>query len=240
MPDCFACRLLGYTVLDGPANMALDELLLEQATSGQASLRFYGWSEPTVSLGYFQPHSARLPGLPYVRRASGGLMLVHHHEITYALALPAGTGWQGAEPWLRRMHRIIATALARWPIASTLHDGPDRHLNTPLCFRHITRGDLCVQGNKIVGSAQRKQRGALLQHGGILLARSPLTPELLGIRELTGCELKVEEAIASIGAALRAETRWPLETGSWTDDELERRDVLVREKYAAAAWNDRR
>ena len=68
-------RLFPYQVADGPHNMAADEVLLEAAVAGVASLRFYGWSEPTVSLGYFQPRTASaapcLAGLPWVRRPSG-------------------------------------------------------------------------------------------------------------------------------------------------------------------------
>jgi len=67
------CRLLPHVAADGPHNMAADEVLLESAAAGVASLRFYDWSEPTVSLGYFQPRGARLAGLPYVRRPSGGM-----------------------------------------------------------------------------------------------------------------------------------------------------------------------
>src|SRR5947209_7466749 len=66
-------RLLPFAAADGPRNMAADEVLLEAAVGGGASLRFYGWSEPTLSLGYFQPQSVRLSdprlaGLPWVRR----------------------------------------------------------------------------------------------------------------------------------------------------------------------------
>ena len=53
-------RLLPLEIADGPSNMAADEMLLESAAQGVASLRFYGWSEATVSLGYFQPAAARL------------------------------------------------------------------------------------------------------------------------------------------------------------------------------------
>src|SRR5438093_13282662 len=106
-------RLLPYAVADGPHNMAADEALLESAVAGAASLRFYGWAEATLSLGYFQPERsrqqyARLARLPFVRRPSGGHALVHHHEVTYALALPVGRPWQAGEPWLCRMHEIIA------------------------------------------------------------------------------------------------------------------------------------
>ena len=79
-------------------------------------------------------------------------MLVHHHEITYALALPAGTERQGREPWLRRMHRIIAAALANWQIAAVPHDLPDQHPTTPLCSGTSRAATCAAQGNKIVGS----------------------------------------------------------------------------------------
>src|SRR5262245_36618496 len=100
--------------------MAADEALLETALAGRASLRFYGWDRATVSLGYFQPErlrheDPRLVSLPSVRRPSGGAMLVHHHEVTYVLTLPPGPLWQtghAAQDWLRRMHEVIAAALA--------------------------------------------------------------------------------------------------------------------------------
>src|SRR5712691_9259535 len=87
------CRLLPFTTAAGPWHMAADEVLLETAAAGVASLRFYTWSPPTLSLGYFQPAASRLADplladLPWVRRASGGEALVHDRELTYALALP--------------------------------------------------------------------------------------------------------------------------------------------------------
>ena len=69
------CRLLPYRVADGPTNMATDEALLEAALAGVATLRFYGWSPPTLSLGYFQSERLRLAdpllaALPFVPRKS--------------------------------------------------------------------------------------------------------------------------------------------------------------------------
>jgi lipoate-protein ligase A len=239
--SAISCRLLPCAVADGPHNMAADEALLESALRhGTASLRFYGWSPPTVSLGYFQAHAARLPGLPFVRRPTGGMMLVHHHELTYALALPPGAPWHGAEPWLGRMHRIIAAALAKFGVDSYLYDPPEAHPSTPLCFHHLTAGDLLVGGAKVAGSAQRRHRGALLQHGGILLARSALTPGLPGIRELTGRDVSAEELMPAIERGFEEGTGWRLTEGDWTEAEREQIDRLLREKYAAAAWNEKR
>src|SRR5262245_12000420 len=136
------CRLLPFAVANGPQNMAADEVLLHSAAAGQASLRFYGWTEATLSLGYFQHSTRRLDDpllreLPFVRRPTGGDALVHHHELTYCLAVPSASGasdgpgnrdrghhWprspRYAAPWLR-MHEIIAAALAEFGIDARLH-----------------------------------------------------------------------------------------------------------------------
>jgi lipoyl(octanoyl) transferase len=233
-------RLLPYAVADGPHNMAADEVLLEAAVAGVASLRFYGWSEPTVSLGYFQPHAARLPGLPWVRRPSGGMMLVHHHELTYCLALPAEAPRQGGETCLWCMHRIIADALSELSFTVRLHVPPEEHHAGPLCFRHFTAGDLLIGRAKVAGSAQRRQRGAIMQHGGILLAQSPFAPDLPGIHELTGRRLNVAETCAAIERAFSRATGWDLVPQSWSPAELQRIESLVAEKYGRAEWNEKR
>src|SRR4051812_35035035 len=118
-------RLLRLESLPGPANMAADEAMLLAAAAGTASLRFYTWAEPTLSLGYFQPAAARgsdprLTELPWVRRASGGAALVHHHEVTYALALPPGRPWQvpGGESWACRFHHVVTRALTPFGAAT--------------------------------------------------------------------------------------------------------------------------
>src|SRR5204863_8028098 len=141
--------------------------------------------------------------LPYVRRPSGGGALVHHNEVTYAIALPAGAPWQTAgDPWLRRMHAIIAASLAELGVNVHLFaEKADAHGNAMLCFQQLTPGDLLVGSSKVVGSAQRRQRGALMQHGGILLAGSRYTPALPGILELTGRQLSLAEICATIGQA---------------------------------------
>ncbi|HMF16252.1 MAG TPA: lipoate--protein ligase family protein, partial [Gemmataceae bacterium] len=182
------CRLLPFALHDGSHNMAADEVLLQSARAGQPSLRFYGWTEATASLGYFQTSATResdpkLLALPFVRRATGGAVLVHHHELTYALALPE-PGRTG-EPWLVRMHRIIASALNRLGIACRSASKREGE-HSVLCFQQTTAGDLLLGGSKIAGSAQRRQRGSLLQHGAVLLKASPHPPGLPGILEQTG------------------------------------------------------
>ncbi|MCI0465236.1 MAG: lipoate--protein ligase family protein [Gemmataceae bacterium] len=240
------CRLLAYAVADGPHNMAADEVLLESAAAGVASLRCYGWSEATLSLGYFQSErlrhtDVRLAALPYVRRPSGGATLVHHHEVTYALALPAGPPWQTGEPWLRRMHGILADALATLGVTAGLHGADQEEPFTGiLCFQHFTPGDLRIGPAKIVGSAQRRQRRALLQHGALLLAASPSAPVLPGIRELTGQDLAVAETCLRVQQAFARHTGWQLVETEWTAAERQRLHELAAGKYRQDSWNRKR
>jgi lipoyl(octanoyl) transferase len=237
-------RLLPYAMADGPHNMAADETLLESAAVGVASLRFYGWSEPTVSLGYFQREAVRredpqLVRLAFVRRPSGGATLVHHHEVTYALALPVGS--QGSEPWLGRMHRIIGEALTSLGVpARSVDQAVEQAVQATLCFQQPTAGDLLIGASKVVGSAQRRQRGALLQHGAILFARSPHALVLPGIRELSGRMLRTEDVCAAILHAFVRQTGWEAVPGDWTLAECSRVEALAIGKYAHDAWNRKR
>lgn len=241
------CRLLPTAGADGPANMAADEVLLEAAGAGVLSLRFYTWSVPTLSLGYFQPAEARrqtgrLAALPYVRRPSGGATLVHHFELTYALAIPANLVGSSAAAWLRRVHGVIAAALTELGVAVHLCAGASQPVGpaTVLCFRQWTPGDLVVGGAKVVGSAQRRHRGALLQHGAILLAQSPHTPELPGIRDLAGIPFAFPELTQTICKELAKKTGWLLEPNDWTPREYHRREEVRLNKYLQEDWNHKR
>src|SRR5437773_505782 len=140
---------------DGAPNMAADEMLLKAAGEGVASLRFYGWSEATVSLGYFQPASvrcanSRLAALPWVRRPTGGAMLVHHHELTYAIALPSGSAWDPRGPCMARMHAITLRALEGLGLRGMVAAGrAESHgFGKALCFQQVTAGDLLCEGTK--------------------------------------------------------------------------------------------
>lgn len=239
-------RLLPFAAADGPTNMAADEALLQTARdTGVASLRFYAWSEPTVSLGYFQPAEVRrtpnLEALAWVRRSTGGATIVHHHELTYSFALPASAP-RSPESWICRFHRLVRAVVAERGVPSKLVVcGAEQKLGDVLCFLHHTPGDLAVNGSKIAGSAQRKQHGALLQHGSVLLNRSEFAPELPGINDLAaGTAVTGDELAAELAARFAAECGAEVRPGEWTAAEFARVPEIKAEKYANPEWNHRR
>ncbi|MBM3982974.1 MAG: lipoate--protein ligase family protein [Planctomycetes bacterium] len=240
-------RLLPFAGADGATNMSADEALLESASGGHAALRFYTWDEPTLSLGYFQPAAdraadANLARLAWVRRATGGAAIVHHHELTYALALPGGKEWASAEHWICRMHHIVQRVLARHGVKShAVICGEEQKLGPVVCFLHQTPGDLLINGSKVAGSAQRKMRGALLQHGSILLRRSAYAPPLAGICDAPGAPALAPDDLArELAGAFAADTGWRVEPGEWTAAERARTAVIRAEKYANPDWNEKR
>jgi lipoate-protein ligase A len=241
------CRLLPTEALSGPENMAADEvLLLAAADHGIASLRFYTWAEPTLSLGYFQAEAPRrndpnLADVAWVRRSSGGAAILHHYELTYCLALPAGASWQSRESWLCRFHHAVAAALGSFGVAArTVLCGEEKKLGEFLCFLHQTPGDLLVGQNKVVGSAQRKLRGAQMQHGSILLRQSPHTRSLPGVLELAGVAITGEVLRRAIIAELASATGWDFVAATWSDDDLRHRAEIAHAKYSSVTWNLKR
>jgi lipoate-protein ligase A len=179
-------RLIREPCLDGAANMARDEALLLGALRGGApSLRLYGWGVPTLSLGAHQPVSdidreaCRRRGVDLVRRPTGGGAVLHHRELTYAVA-----GRLGSPPFptsVIAVYEWIAGALigglARLGVAAEASRGTFRGRAPADCFGAPSARELTVGGRKLVGSAQLRRRGAFLQHGSLLLA---LDRDLLG------------------------------------------------------------
>ena len=240
-------RLLPFAGADGATNMSADEALLESAARGVASLSFYTWSEPTLSLGYFQHAAERaadanLSRLAWVRRSTGGAAIVHHHELTYALALPPGKEWVSPEHWICRFHHILQRVLAERGVKShAVVCGEEQKLGPVVCFLHQTPGDLLIGGSKVAGSAQRKMRGALLQHGSILLRRSEFAPHLAGICDAPGApEFAPERLAGALKAAFAADTGWSVTPADWTAEERARTAAIRAEKYANREWNEKR
>ena len=267
-------RLLYSLLVDPPAvgswNMAVDEALLEAAAAeGQATLRFYQWREPTLSLGYFQEYGDRIKhgpsaGCPAVRRASGGGAIMHDRELTYSLAVPDGHPLVADRlRTYRVVHESLIETLAGWGIEAGLYTcymaAADREnagaastaglrcdeQNQPgrqpfLCFQRRALGDVLVGGGKIAGSAQRRCRGAVLQHGSVLLARSEAAPELDGLKERTGKSIFADNLISAWLPRLAEKLAIDHRIACLADEQRSRAAVLDSEKYSTAAWTKNR
>ena len=228
--------------------MAVDEVLLEWAAeSGGCWWRFYRWREPTLSLGYFQTledrkrHAASRHCV-VVRGASGGGAIVHDAEVTYSLAVAAGHPLaKGRAQLYRTVHATLVDVLAGFGIEASLWagagaGGEDRPF---LCFQRRAVGDVVCGAAKIAGSAQRRMRGAVLQHGSVLLERSDAAPELAALADL-GAAIGHEPLIASWAAALSDRLRLAFSRTSLSEDQQARAATLVRMKLGSRAWTAHR
>ncbi len=222
----------------GPEHMATDEALLNAAAQEAIppTLRFYTWSPPAVSLGRFQrPEGIHLDyatarGWDIVRRPTGGRGVLHQHELTYAIVLPPsvvhGVGVRssyavltglleaGLSALLGRCERSAEGRTGNEPDSSaagaTASGSAARTLHQPNCFALPAECDTLVGGRKLVGSAQVRRDGALLQHGAILLDAEPeawqqLFQEVgrvITLRDLLGARPSPECVIAALCGGL--------------------------------------
>jgi lipoate-protein ligase A len=231
----------------GTLAMAFDELLLENASSGQPALRFYQWYKPTVSLGYFQPFevASNFEGMDVVRRPTGGELLIHHHELTYALALPDSALPSKAEELACLVHRVIAGVLASLGVPTACQPSKGK-LQVPdapegvLCFLHPAAGDVLAGGFKVVGSAQRRRQEALLQHGSILLRASEWAPWLKGVLDVAPADLTALQLADILRLEIPKALGMAVTHSEWTESERNRAQHIAVTRYASSAWNQRR
>jgi lipoyl(octanoyl) transferase len=164
---------------DAAFNMALDEALLESVSRlGKPVLRFYGWTEPAATFGYFQKFSevAAATNLrPLIRRPTGGGIVPHDADWTYSAVFPPGHEWHSlkAEASYRRVHDWLRLAFAELKIETEL--APCCKTSLPgQCFAGHEKFDLLWRGKKIAGAAQRRNRLGLLIQGSIQPPPIPL------------------------------------------------------------------
>lgn len=244
-------------ILDPPAegawNMGVDEMLMERAAEANvATLRFYEWAPATLSLGYFQnaadrdKHAAS-GACPMVRRSSGGGAIVHDRELTYSISLPTSHPMAAdAETLYRNIHGTLLEALADFGVAARLNESALLPFEGEpfLCFQRRAVGDVLLDRFKICGSAQRRRRGAILQHGSVLLACSDAAPELPGVVDLANTQAArrlTPPALADVWIEIWRSQLSSLEhCRAYSADDLELAGKHASEKYASAAWTNRR
>ena len=175
-PNCW--RLLSALPRSGAHNMARDVALMHRAReTGEIVFAVYGWSNPTLSLGRNQRANGcydldrmKSMGVDVVRRPTGGRALLHHRELTYSVTAPLEFGASLRESY-ERINRILIAGLRQLGVGASVATvtAPSLPPTDIPCFATPTRGELISDGRKLVGSAQWRNDGALLQHGSILI-----------------------------------------------------------------------
>lgn len=161
-------------------------------------------------------------------------------RITMAEKTLAGTDSVGTGVIVAFPGRPVAAANAAVGASSISPSMGGANESAFLCFERRSPGDVLVAGMKVGGSAQRRNRGALLQHGSVLLRCSSFAPELPGIAELTGASLDPDVLRARWCERLaeRLGLRW--RPDGLTESERLRAAAIGREKFGSAAWTARR
>jgi lipoate-protein ligase A len=207
-------RLLRHGPGAGEWNMGVDEALLATARLGEPSLRLYSWDGPWLSLGYTQAlePARRLAcegaGVRLVRRATGGRAVLHGCDLTYAVTAPIALVGGDVLESSARISRGLLTGLRALGVDAVCASAPRGRLRPEGfdCFASAGAHEVLSGGLKLCGSAQRRGRGALLQHGSVRL--SPEAPALRlaagldGGRATSLAELGLEAAIEGVGDAL--------------------------------------
>ena len=166
------CLVINSGACQPAFNMAMDEALLESVLRlKSAVLRFYGWTEPAATFGYFQKYR-EVSGLtelrPLIRRPTGGGLVPHASDWTYSLIVPPTGEWYSlrAVESYRRIHEWIRASLASLGVEAML--APDCNASGPgQCFAGHERFDVLSQGRKIAGAAQRRTKMGLLIQGSL-------------------------------------------------------------------------
>ena len=270
-------RLINSGIENAAVNMAVDEALLYSQTAGSAlpTLRLYGWKPAAVSLGYFQKAETEIDftacrerGIDIVRRLTGGRAVLHDAELTYSITvreddpmIPATITAsymlfsEGLAAALRELGAEVSMSLPRSAYGQS---GAHKSSGSAACFDAPSHYEITAEGRKLVGSAQVRKDGVLLQHGSILLTFDPETvaatmklPDAAAKTRLAGIlarraislgeHLKRPVTFDEVAAAISRSFGQSLGVELISDALTERENAdslrLAAEKYGQNTWN---
>jgi lipoyl(octanoyl) transferase len=260
-------------------NMALDEALLDWHSEGKIppTIRFYGWNPATLSIGYFQKvekeinlDAVKEHNLGFVRRPTGGRGVLHEHELTYSVIVSE------EHPEMPKIvteaYRVISEGILRgflslgleayFAVPKTLQER--EALKSPrsaVCFDAPSWYELVVEGRKVAGSAQTRQKGVILQHGSILLdldeeklfslfkypsvrvkdrMQKAFKEKAVAINEISSKRITIEEAKIAFKKGFEEGLNIELEPYTLSEEELDYIQKLAKTRYESDEWNYKR
>jgi lipoate-protein ligase A len=249
--------------LGGSLNMAVDDFLFRSLSSEpQTYLRFYRWKRPTVSLGYSQDirkvvdvEYCQKKGIDIVRRVTGGKLVLHKNEVTYALC---SSDKETFTSTLADSYRLISQGLMRglekMGLESCLADSPPNSYargNLP-CFSYPARDEIEVKGKKIVGSAQKRAGSKFIQHGSIPLEEDEgfLAPvsflknedskgRMISLSEALGKKVSFDWAVERLTSGISEFFKINFKPKVFSAEEKEAILKIQKERYSNKDWTYR-
>lgn len=264
---------------DAAYNMALDEALLEWHAEGRIPpvIRFYQWEPAALSIGYFQrvERDIHLPavqemGLGFVRRPTGGRAVLHEHELTYSVIV--SEEYPNMPKTVTEAYRVISEGIlqgfrnlglqAEFSVPELKSER--EALNQPksaVCFDAPSWYELVVEGKKVAGSAQTRQKGVILQHGAILIdldedkylncfsyeseekrqkVKKRLSQKAVSINKIVSNPIAVEQCIPAFKEGFEKALNIHLTSFSLTSEQQQYVETLATTRYRSDEWNFRK
>ncbi|RNB79230.1 lipoate--protein ligase family protein [Brevibacillus fluminis] len=260
-------------------NMAVDEAILVAHSEGKVppTVRFYTWDPATLSIGYFQKaekeinfDAVKANNLGFVRRATGGRAVLHDAELTYSVIVSEDHPKMPSS--VTEAYKIISLGLLHgfqqlglkaemvW-LASEEEKEKYSSPGSSACFDSPSWYELVVEGKKVAGSAQTRQKGVILQHGSILIdmdvdllfsllnfpsdrvrerMMESFRQKAVTINEVSGRHISLAEAIEAFHIGFATGLGVQLVTEPLTREETEMARELARTRYGTDEWNLRR
>ncbi len=255
-------RLLVSGNADGYTNMAADEAIVLAHARGLVppTLRFYGWRPYAVSLGYHQRATVGIDvqacqslGFDLVRRPTGGRAILHEDEVTFSVSVleslvPGDSGVMSSYRWISSG---ILEGLRLLGVDAEMARGESKRAGegrAAACFKSAALCDVVVGGRKIVGSAQVRREGAILQQTSL-----PVEPDgasrdrvfresipwdsMIPLNEALGRPVSIEEAIQALSEGFRKALGIRLEPGTLSSWEKSQIGALLEGRYRRDEWN---
>jgi lipoate-protein ligase A len=264
-------RVIIQPSLNGATNMAIDEAIATHVGQGDAppTLRFYAWQPGTLSLGRGQPAADvdrdRLAehGWGIVRRITGGRSILHSDELTYSISAPDTeprvSG--GVVTSYRRLSAGLLAGVTRLggEVSAREADQSARRFKGPVCFEVPSDYEITADGRKLIGSAQTRKAGYVLQHGTLPLtgditrivdvlrfddeqaresARTRVRRRAITLHEALGVRISMVRAVGQMMAGFAEALNLELAEGQLTPSEQALADDLRASKYATEAWTN--
>jgi lipoyl(octanoyl) transferase len=260
-------------------NMALDEALLDWHSKGKIppTIRFYGWNPATLSIGYFQKvekeidlEAVKRYGLGFVRRPTGGRGVLHDKELTYSVIV--SEDHPEMPQTVTEAYRVISEGIlqgfrllgldAYFAVPRTEEERAGlKNPRSAVCFDAPSWYELVVEGRKVAGSAQTRQKGVILQHGSILLdidedklfdlfkypnervrerMQRNFKNKAVAINALRQTPVTINEAREAFIKGFEQGLNIHLEPYVLSESELDDVHTIMKNRYANEEWNFKR